>query len=210
MIIYNDFKKEDYTNRRNQLVDEEIIVNNVKMDAELVNVLNHVCKKWWYCLKLYKGENHVFEELNMIYSLGIKNVAVDAENYTVPGKPYMFYDYRLGESLRISLTKANVEEIILLPEDLGGERYKDYNKFVCGLQPSKILMERLYQQTEWWNMLYYYWISRIKYFFTGAQIYIGVWPENVLGHLRKDQLHDAKVISGDKIFWYSEIKSLPN
>ena len=208
-LIYNDYKLQDYFDNTEKITNKEIIVNNTEMTGKLVYYLNKYCKAWWYCLKLYKGEGFVAKELTIIAKFGIKNIAVDAENYTVSGKPYMEYSKQMGKDVRQALLFRGVKKIILLPEGFGGARYKNYTKFVWGLWPSSILMERLYTQIEPWNMIYYYYRNKLRYFFIFAKTYLGIWPEAIPKKEQAKQLKWAQKLSGNKIFWYSETKAMP-
>jgi len=211
MIIYNDYKENDFYVNVDKIKGKKIIINNVKATAKLVDFMDKNCDKWWYCVKLYKGEENLAKEVELIHDLAIKNIAVDAENYTVEGQSYMEYSSKFGDNVRKLLTlDGKAKELILLPENLGGDRYKNYDKFAYALKPKAILMERTYQQPEPWNMFYYYWLNKIRYFFLFPIIYLGVWPEETTGGWADKQMETAKWIAGDKIFWYSETKNMPS
>lgn len=199
-FVYNDMKREDILNNIDKIRNYDFIVNNTTLTAEDVEQLLVAGCSIYYCVKLF--ESNYRDQIINAHELGFTKIAIDAENYNNNIK----YTKELGNEIR--MTCMLFDEVILLPEDLGGERYKNYPTFTKALQPHAVLMERTYQQPEPWNIFtlflrnIYLWLYKIN-------IYIGIWPEMVDTRWRKIQYDWAKKISGDKVFWYSETKTLP-
>jgi hypothetical protein len=200
MIIYNDLKEQDILGNPGLVQGRRFIVNNFLPSPELIAILNQYTQEWWLALHMHDGS--VEDALGYIQANNIKKVAVDAENYNLQ----LAYSKELGEEIRNKLTLAGVDEIILLPEDLGGDKYKGYKDFILGLNPSKVLMERTYQQPEPWNI---FTLLLRNIYLRPREIYIGIWPEAVSPFWRPIQLYAAKLFSGNKVFWYSETKAMP-
>lgn len=210
MIIYNDFKERDILENIKDIQDREIILNNFIPSKALIRRLEIFNVKTWVAIKYYKDLNN--GTIPQLVENGVKNLAFDAENYGEDGwkKEYKKSE---GQVLR-QLFKSKFERFLVYPENLGGKKYKGYDEFLNGLRPERVLMERTYQQTEWYNILYYYLRTKIKTMSFRPEVWIGVWPEEVIKEhgkeIAEEHLKYADKISRGKVFWYSETKSLPN
>lgn len=180
------------------------IVNNFLPSPACVKRLNIFCDKAFLSIKLIHTDFD--RQCQEAKDQGFKHIAIDAENYNLS----LTYDKKLGADLREFLVEMGFETIAVLPENLGGAKYKNYDAFLKGLKPDLVLMERTYSQPEWYNIIYFYlrnvWL---RFRFHGAKIFVGIWLENVPADRRDTMEKTAKFISGDKVFWYSETKSLP-
>lgn len=201
MIIYNDYYEEDYLANMDKLVGRTMIASGFVPSKTLADLARlNVCTLY-YCMKMYRPDG--LDCTRQAIANGITKIAVDAENYTTADGNSLEYSKEYGEWTKITLESMGATKIILLPEGFGGDRYKNYDKFIKGLRPSKLLMERTYNQGEWWNILFFY-LRNIWVYLIGASLYIGVWPEE------GGNLEAAQKIVGDRVFWYSETKSLPS
>jgi hypothetical protein len=198
MFVYNDFKRAEILNNKNAIKPYHFIVNNTYLSPDdLLELKNNSI---YYCIKLFEGDYR--DQIYDAYELGYRNIAIDAENYRG--------DLKYSKLLGIELKRlcSGFQDVVLLPENLGGDKYKNYNDFILGLNPDKVLMERLYQQPEPWNMITIY-LRNIFLRLYGIDIYIGIWPDAVDPRWRKIQFSTAKILSGNRIFWYSERAVLP-
>lgn len=202
MIIYNDFKETDCLYHAPELRGKDFIVNNFMPSKECFDRLSHYCSRVFISIKL--SNTDFFTLAKQARAIGFKHVAIDAENYCKT----MTYARTFGHAMRELMIDFGFETIAVLPENLGGMKYKDYNSFLFGLRPDIVLMERLYKQPELWNIIFFYarssWLRLI-----GAKLYIGIWSDQVAPDQREDQQRYARIISGDRIFWYSEKAILP-
>ena len=147
------------------------------------------------------------ERLTQAYISGVDGVAIDGEAYSSgspfePSKIWSGKSYTeaglYGQKIKQLFYNLGLE-MILLPENLGGEKYKSYDAFIEQLRPSKILMERTYQQPEPWNMIFY-WLKNKKY---PCQKILGIWQDATPPLWRPIQRFMARWLSGT-VFYYSE------
>lgn len=190
IFVYNNFKEEDYKIRLNELnKDYTYILNNMNPSVAFLNFLDFNDIKYLNCNKLYEG-------LDLINQ---GTTCLDAENY----KKDLLYTKFLAAAV-MEKTKCEV----LLPEDLGGDKYKDYNSFILNLNLKIIIMERTYNVWKPWE-IFKFW-KRNEYLRTnGIKTVIGIWPDTLPKFLQWIQYMSAKLISGNNIMYYSEEKNLP-
>ena len=190
IYVYNNFKEEDYKLRLNELNrDYTYILNNMNPNTAFLNFLDFNDIKYLNCNKLYEG----------ISGINQGTTCLDAENY----KKDLVYTKFLAKAVK---EKTNCE--VLLPEDLGGDKYKDYNSFILNLNLKIIIMERTYNVWKPWEILMFW--KRNEYLRTnGIKTVIGIWPDTLPKFLQWIQYMSAKLISGNNIMYYSEEKNLP-
>ena len=193
-IVYNDFKEADILANLDKFKGNDFIVNNCQPSKETIERLKIHCGKVYYCLKLYQG----LDDIVYAREAGYDHIAVDAENYTKDMK----YDFIFGAVVRSVVEPF--ESYILLPENLGGDKYEGYDDFILSLSPDAILMERSYLSWKPWELLKFY--NRNKWW---GKVYIGVWQDRLWPVFKQIQMFFAKWISGNKIFFYTEKKLMP-
>lgn len=184
MIIYNDMKEQDWLAYKGGLpIGTIIVMNNEEYNQDVVLHLTELGYRVTYSKKLCESPS------------GYCN-CLDAENY------YGDIDYSAIK------TSIFLYPEIMFPEDLGGDKYKGYAEFLLKVMPRIVCMERTYNVWKPWDLLRFW--NRNKYLRDkGITVYIGIWPETFPWICQKIQLFFAKLISGNKIFWYSERASLP-
>jgi hypothetical protein len=197
LFIYNDYKEQDYLENLGKIKGSRFIVNNEYPEKRTVDLLKkncievyfkvNICWDWWEDLKHAKDR-------------GFDYVAIDGENYS----KMVVYSLELGQGVRECIEKLGFKGCILLPEDLGGEKYKDYSKFIMGLMPDEVLMERTYLTWKPWEFIKF--IKRNTWY---SKPYVGIWPEEMCPVFRWLQKFFVNIISGDRIFWYAETKTAP-
>lgn len=184
MIIYNDYKNEDWLNFTGDLPRGTIIIiNNQDYNDKVVSHLWSLGYKAFYSQKLYENPDG-------------NTGALDAENY----KGDLKYP-------NITISRYLYTHVVF-PEDLGGEKYEGYADFLLRIRPRIVCIERTYNVWKPWELLRF-WLRNKYLRDKWIKTYIGIWPESLPWICQKIQLFFAKIISGNQIFWYSETKSLP-
>lgn len=184
LIIYNDYKNEDWLKHKGGLPkDTIIIINNETRSAEVLEHLWRLGYKPLYSEKLCENPE------------GYCN-ALDAENYN-------------GDINYPSIvTSKYMYPEVMFPEDLGGEKYKGYKDFLLKIRPRLVCMERTYNVWKPWEILKF-WLRNKYLRDKGFKVAIGYWPEAIWPIFRPIQYWSARIISGNSLFYYSETKSLP-
>lgn len=198
-LIYNDYKRQDILENATKIRDYDFIVNNTALNSEDVWELRAGGCSLYFCIKLF--ESNYRDQIVDAYEAGYRKIAIDAENYSGEIK----YSEELGKEIKKICVLF--DEVILLPEDLGGEKYKNYAKFIKGLRPNALLMERTYQCSSFWNIPFFY-LRNVWVRLFGCQVFIGLWYEE-LGNMYAPALWMANLVGGNRAFFYSECKLMP-
>lgn len=204
--VYNDFKDEDLIKLKSGDTNIYMINNFIPKSSTLTYLeahdIEYIC-----CVKLNDPE--FTNKVGLVRDLGVDALGIDCENY---GGMWSKYPEGWGEATR-ELIGERFYPVVVYPENLGGTKYTGYDEFLNELDPDIVIMERCYQQTEWYNILFYFiqTLWQTKKF--RPTVVIGCWYDDVVrqyGELRaKLQLKLAKWISGGKVMYYSETKSCP-
>ena len=208
MIVYDDSKEQDILNDPyNYQALEGFVINNWRPTHEVVRVLKDLGVKVYYKINVFDKTGKEFtDEIDSAYLTGIDGIAVDGEAYshaTIWQNNTQSDSERLGRNIRSYILFRGLETL-LMPEYLGGEKYKTYESFIYGLNPEKILMERTYNEWKPWEIKRF-WERNKKY---PGRKYIGVWQDMFPWYAfvcRWIQLLTVKILTKD-IFWYTEVK----
>ena len=181
-MIYNDMKNEDWLAHTGLMPEGTlIIINNETYSQEVVDHLNSLGYDVSYSQKLCDGV--------------LSNSTIDAENY--------HEDIIYNSALGLTVNAKN-----LLPENLGGDKYENYDDFIFAVNPRNVILERTYSCWYPWDLKTYW--DRNQYLRdAGIKTYMGIWLESIPSALRSTQWAAAKSISGGRVMWYSETKALP-
>ena len=135
IFVYNDFKEEDYRKNVGVLNKEYIyILNNMELTVDFEEFLNENQINFVLCNKIYNG----------IDELSSNTSCIDAENY----KGALKYSKELAQEC-----KSKCFCSVLMPENLGGEKYRGYDVFILFLDPKIVIMERTYNEWKPWEIL---------------------------------------------------------
>lgn len=202
IFLYDDQKEEDYFKSAKALSDKgftHIIFNNFMPSKELINHIKKNHMEPCICTKLYNDDYLI--DIPQIIKLGA-TVALDGEAYS-------------GSNIWMNKDTANIiidnvkkmvsgcYKVIVLPENLGGDKYKYYPIFLDLLSRSTkiiILMERTYQEWKPWEIIKFW--CRNK----GYKKVIGVWPAKLNFFCKLIQRLTVKFLS-KSLFFYSENKT---
>ena len=181
-MIYNNMRASDWLAHTGGLPEGTLIImNNETYSLDVVNHLNSLGYEVSYSQKLCDGV--------------LQSDVLDSENY----HDDIVYNSALGLS---------VSAKTILPENLGGDKYENYDDFLFAANPRNIVLERTYSC--WWPWdLKTYWDRNQYLRDAGYKTYMGIWIESIPSALRSTQWAAAKSISGGRVLWYSETKELP-
>lgn len=187
MIIYTNYKNNDWLEYKGGLPKGTIVVHdNETYSQDVVDHMETLGIESIYSVKLCETDVPV-----------VGYYALDAENYHKDIK----YTVDLGVTM---CGNAN----ILFPENLGGDKYENYDAFLAACNPEIVILERTYSCWWPWDLVKYW--NRNKYLRdTGIKTYIGIWLESIPKPLQWLQWQAAKLISGNQVFYYSETATLP-
>lgn len=187
IIVYNNFKNSDWLAYKGGMPKGTIILmNNENIRESVQTHLNNLGYKVFWSIKLCENDAPVFGY-----------TALDAENY----RNDIIYSSQLGLNMT-GLAK------ILYPENLGGDKYKNYDVFIAAANPDIVILERRYSCWYIWDLVRFW--NRNKYLRdTGIKVYIGIWLESIPKPFRWLQWNFAKLLSGGCVMFYSETKCLP-
>lgn len=228
MILYSNNKTEDYTEKHcEELYRAGItgLICDFEPDIYLTHRLrNSGIVKSYYREKIYYYTPNdpqlitdIKQHVERSAAYGFHGIALDLEAYSnsIFWKWYEEDYYTLGEKIG-GIIRKQFNTVAIYPEFLGGEKYGDigigipaYIKLLYGLSESgvniNILMERTYNVWKPWELLYFYKRAKKDIGFT-ADFYIGIWPDTMPWVCKKIQKFFAWLISGNKIFYYTERK----
>lgn len=216
-ILYSSLGNEDFNRTKcKELFKKGIrgIVCDFTPDSDLVYRLNEAgITENSLRVKLYDFPS--LEDIELLLKraqkLGFKYFAIDAEPYS--DSKIWVTDYAIqkyyGQPL-IDLIKKYYKEIVIYPEDLGGEKYLYWPQWFEMMARNfrvHLLMERTYQVWKPWEMDFYY--NRANKYCTryGVKIYPGFWQEAMWFGFRQLQKFFAERKYG-RIFWYTETKEV--
>jgi hypothetical protein len=161
-------------------------------DETLCKILNsNDIKENYYRIKLYDIDintnyNYVKEEIEKAYKLGFFGFAIDAESYS-QSKIWQYDQkntFEFGEWLGNEISKY-FNDLIIYPENLGGEKYLNYDCWLRGICRSnlniKLLLERTYEVWKPWELYFFY--NRTKKAikeFANIEIVVGIWYESMV------------------------------
>lgn len=183
---YSDNRLKDYTEEFcKQLVKKNISAiicdfPDEVLDSNLCDLLSKYDIDCYYTIKLYYETN--LEDLEKQFKKAIKfnfsGVALDGEAYSNSDVWYTREKYLYYLQLPALVSKY-FKNVVILPENLGGDRYELYQAFLDEMyyqNPSLIvLLERTYETWLPWQLKYYY--ERAKSF--NSKVAIGIWPESL-------------------------------
>jgi len=181
----------------------------VPMLLKLVNI------KCYYRIKIFPCQNTKDFDMGDFESkvkyakrLGFNGIAIDAEAYSGSTIWTRAGAKVFGQSLSDIIGKYFTKAAVF-PENLGGDKYGHYDSFLKGLFGNKeidtfdLLMERTYNQGEWYNILNFYWKEVYKWRkYPNVRVFPGVWPEAVSDWERQQQMRITELVG--KRFYYSE------
>jgi hypothetical protein len=185
IFVYNAYKEIDFIINILFLNKEYIyILNNMDIKQDFLSFLDSHDIKYIICNKIYSG----LDELTK------NTTCIDAENY----KKDLIYTKDLALQC-----KLKTDCIVLLPENLGGDKYKNYDDFILNLGIETVIMERTYNVWKPWE-IYKFW-KRNEYLRNkGIKTVIGIWQDSLPWVCQKIQYLSAKVISNNNLMFYSE------
>ena len=208
--VYSDDKEEEILCSPNKFKNlRAFIINNYEPKSDrLARVL-----KWenvsgvYVAYKLYDKTVSSFDFASFEDFVGdmkvkaVDGIAIDGEAYS-ESNVWESTDketaYRFGVKLKEIIDRYKLKTI-LLPEDLGGDKYNNYANFIDGLNPNNLLTERCYNEYYPWKMLMFWQRNTDK-----PQV-MGIWPDTVPWYAKGIQYITARLLTGD-YFYYTEGK----
>lgn len=176
---------------------------------KLVNIKCYYRIKIWPCQNTKDFDMAKFKkEVIHAKELGFDGIAIDAEAYSESTIWTRSGAREFGQNLSGVISK-HFKRVCVFPENLQGNKYAHYDQFLKGLFDSEdikqfdLLMERTYNQGEFYNVLNFYmkqvwkWKDNPK-----VRVFPGVWPEAVSPWERQQQMMITQMIG--KRFYYSE------
>jgi len=207
-ILYDDSKEKDIVNNPKKFKNlKGFIVNNWTPTDRLVTrtLKSKNVQNIYYKINVFdKTIAAIKKRITKAKQLGFTGIAIDGEAYS-DSKIWSTLSKQQAKNFGMSIRTAidsSCLETILLPEYLGMEdKYKNYEPFIDGLCPRKILMERTYNEWYPWKLIMF-WNRNKKYY---GEKCIGIWQDEVPWYGRWIQRTTAKLLSST-IFWYTQEK----
>lgn len=195
LVVYSDLKK--ITKKNAKMLREDFHCTDYVIDFteevtqdDVINLREQGIESY-YRVKLYTEPDILFieKEVNKALLLGFENFAFDLEPYPrKKGIPNSIWEKGnnyaeiTGKNINTFL-QGKFKKVILYPENLGGDKYAEYDLFVEQLKDLDLifLMERTYNRWKPWELWYFYNRTKkhIKTLGLNSEVCLGIWPDSL-------------------------------
>jgi len=225
-FLYSNLKNEIAKKNINKLKKMDLagLIVDFECTEQLIEDLNkNDIRKNFYRIKLYEYDienpdyTQIQKELEKAKNYGFYGFALDAEAYSNSDiwQKDQTKTFEFGEKLG-KLIKKYFFNLMIYPENLGGEKYFNYNAWFMGVCKTnfniKILTERTYEVWKPWEFFYIYKrIEKDQKISDNIDIIPGVWYESMSDF--KFIINKLKTEKAIKIFnstlWLRKILCIP-